>query len=94
MTIVKNISISEDVIFGDDVTIIEPVNLYGCRIGNSAFIGPFVEVQKNVEIGQYSRIQSHSFVCELVSIGDHCFIVECDAQPKGATAYFSVGVFR
>ena len=74
MTIVKNISISEDVIFGDDVTIIEPVNLYGCRIGNSAFIGPFVEVQKNVEIGQYSRIQSHSFVCELVSIGDHCFI--------------------
>lgn len=60
--------------FGDNVTIVNPVNLYGCVIGNQAFIGPFVEIQKNVTIGHRTKIQSHSFVCELVKIGEDCFI--------------------
>ena len=60
--------------FGNDVTVVEPVNLYGCDIGANSFIGPFVEIQKNVTIGEYVKIQSHSFICELVTIGDHCFI--------------------
>ena len=63
-----------DVEFGEDVTVIEPVNLYGCRIGPSCFIGPFVEVQRNVTIGRNTRIQSHAFVCEFVDIGDDCFV--------------------
>ena len=63
-----------DVQFGDQVTVIEPANLYGCHIGDNVFIGPFVEIQKNAKIGRRSRIQSHSFVCELVTIGDDCFI--------------------
>jgi acetyltransferase-like isoleucine patch superfamily enzyme len=63
-----------DVDFGDHVKVVEPVNLYGCKIGNNCFIGPFVEIQKNVIIGDYCKIQSHSFVCELVKIGAHCFI--------------------
>jgi acetyltransferase-like isoleucine patch superfamily enzyme len=63
-----------DVVFGNNVTVVRPVNLYGCRIDDDAFIGPFVEVQKNVVIGRRTKIQSHSFVCELVSIGDDCFI--------------------
>lgn len=63
-----------DVEFGDGVTVVEPVNLYGCRIGSGAFIGPFVEIQKGVTVGARTRVQSHSFVCELVTIGDDCVV--------------------
>ena len=59
---------------GSDVTIIEPANVYGCKLGDGVFIGPFVEIQKGVVIGDRTRIQSHSFVCELVSIGEDCVI--------------------
>jgi len=69
----KNIGI-RNVIFGHDVTVVEPSNLYGCKIGDNSFIGPFVEIQKDVVIGSNCRIQSHSFICELVTIGDDCFI--------------------
>ena len=63
-----------DVEFGEDVTVVEPVNIYGCNLGNGVFIGPFVEIQKNVYVGARTRIQSHAFICELVSIGVDCFI--------------------
>ena len=63
-----------DVEFGKDVTVVRPVNLYGCTIGDGVFVGPFVEIQKGVKIGHRCRIQSHSFICELVTIGDECFI--------------------
>jgi acetyltransferase-like isoleucine patch superfamily enzyme len=63
-----------DVKFGENVTIMQPVNLYGCTIGDNSFIGPFVEIQRDVIIGKRCRIQSHAFICELVTIGDHCFI--------------------
>jgi acetyltransferase-like isoleucine patch superfamily enzyme len=60
--------------FGPGTTVVEPTNLYGCEIGANVFIGPFVEVQKDVRIGDRTKIQSHAFVCELVSIGTDCFI--------------------
>ena len=63
-----------NVSFGERVKIIEPCNLYGCALGDDVFVGPFVEIQSNVIIGARSKIQSHSFVCELVSIGNDCFI--------------------
>jgi len=63
-----------DVQFGTDVTVVAPVNLYGCKIGDSAFIGPFVEIQAGVVIGKGTRVQSHTFICELVTIGDDCFV--------------------
>ena len=63
-----------DVEFGLDVKIVSPVNMYGCSLGDGVFIGPFVEVQRNVCIGHRTKIQSHAFVCELVNIGDDCFI--------------------
>jgi acetyltransferase-like isoleucine patch superfamily enzyme len=63
-----------DVDFGDNVTIVEPANLYECKIGDNVFIGPFVEIQNNVTIGENTRIQSHAFICELVTIGSDCFI--------------------
>lgn len=60
--------------FGENVKVVEPVNLYGCKIGDGSFVGPFVEIQKDVTIGKRCRIQSHTFICELVTIGDDCFI--------------------
>lgn len=60
--------------FGEDVTIVSPVNLYGCQIGDGVAIGPFVEVQRNARIGARTRIQSHAFICELVDIGEDCFV--------------------
>ena len=63
-----------DVTFGARVIVTEPCNLYGCRLGDDVFVGPFVEIQKHVVIGARSRIQSHAFVCELVTIGEDCFI--------------------
>ena len=69
----KNIQI-RDVRFGKNVTVTNPVNLYECKIGDGTFIGPFVEIQKNAVIGKRCRIQSHAFICELVRIGDDCFI--------------------
>ena len=70
----KNKVSIKNVKFGKNVKIIEPVNLYGCEIGDNCFIGPFVEIQKNVVIKQNTRIQSHSFICEYVKIGKNCFI--------------------
>jgi acetyltransferase-like isoleucine patch superfamily enzyme len=63
-----------DVTCGAGVTIIEPSNLYGCTLGDGVFVGPFVEVQRDVTIGARTRIQSHTFICSLVTIGDDCFI--------------------
>ena len=60
--------------FGRRVTVVEPVNLYDCVIGDDCFVGPFVEIQKGVTLGRNCRIQSHSFICELVTMGDDCFI--------------------
>ena len=60
--------------FGKKITIVEPVNLYECLIEDGCFIGPFVEIQKNVKIGKKSKIQSHTFVCEKVKVGSNCFI--------------------
>lgn len=71
--IIKNIKIS-NVEFGKNVVIVNPVNLYGFKIGDNCFIGPFVEIQKDVTIGNDCKIQSHSFICELVKIGNNCFI--------------------
>jgi len=68
------VCIREDVVFGINVTVVEPSNLYGCHLGDDVFIGPFVEIQNGVTIGPRTRIQSHSFVCELVTIGSDCRI--------------------
>jgi acetyltransferase-like isoleucine patch superfamily enzyme len=64
----------KDVVEGQNVKIIEPVNLYGCTLNDDSFVGPFVEIQNNVSIGERTRIQSHSFICSNVTIGSDCFI--------------------
>lgn len=62
--------------FGKDVIIHHPdlVNLYGCKIGDNCMIGPFVEIQSDVVVGKNTRIQSHSFICSKVRIGNGVFI--------------------
>jgi len=64
----------KNTIFGENARIIKPVNIYGCSVGTNCFIGPFVEIQKDVIIGENNKIQSHAFICELVKIGNNCFI--------------------
>lgn len=66
--------IIRDVEFGQNVKIVQPVNIYEAKIGDNCFIGPFTEIQKEVVIGNNTKIQSHSFICELVTIGNNCFI--------------------
>ena len=70
---VKDISIKK-IKKGKNIIIYRPSNIYECEIGENSFIGPFVEIQKGVKIGKNCKIQSHSFICELVTIGDDCFI--------------------
>lgn len=66
--------IASDVRLGKDVKIHDFVNLYGCDIGDESRIGPFVEIQKGVVIGRRVKVQSHSFICEGVTVEDEVFI--------------------
>ena len=59
---------------GNNVSIQDFVNLYGCEIGDNTKIGPFVEIQKGAKIGKNCKIQSHTFICEGVTIEDQAFI--------------------
>ncbi len=66
--------IAPDVTLGRDVWIADFVNLYGCTIGDETRIGPFVEIQKNAQVGARCKISSHSFICEGVTIDDEVFV--------------------
>src|SRR5205085_3714855 len=68
------IRIAPDVELGDEVRILSFVNLYGCRIGDAAQIGAFVEIQRGASVGARCKISSHTFICEGVTIEDECFI--------------------
>jgi UDP-3-O-[3-hydroxymyristoyl] glucosamine N-acyltransferase len=67
-------NISPDCTIHSSVVIVEPVNIYGAYLSEDVFVGPFVEIQSEVHIGKHTRIQSHSFICSLVNIGQSCFI--------------------
>jgi UDP-2-acetamido-3-amino-2,3-dideoxy-glucuronate N-acetyltransferase len=86
-----NRKIASNVILGENVCLQDFINLYGCRIGDNTKIGPFVEIQKNVTVGRNCKIQSHSFICEGVSIADEVFVGHGvmfinDRYPRSATA--------
>lgn len=66
--VIKNVEV------GKNVQIWEFVNLYDCHIGDNTMVGTFVEIQKGAIVGNNCRIQSHSFVCEGVTIEDNVFI--------------------
>jgi UDP-2-acetamido-3-amino-2,3-dideoxy-glucuronate N-acetyltransferase len=64
----------DDVTFGEDVRVQSFTNLYGCHIGDGTRIGTFVEIQRGATIGARCKIQSHTFVCDGVEIGDEVFV--------------------
>lgn len=80
-----------DVVLGENVTIGPFVNLYGCEIGDDTRIGPFVEIQRGARIGARCKVQSHSFVCEGVTVEDEVFVGHGvmfvnDKYPRATTA--------
>ena len=66
--------IAPDVKLGENVRIFAFVNLYGCTIGDETLIGTFVEIQKGARVGARCKIQSHTFICEGVTIEDEVFV--------------------
>jgi len=87
----SNRKIASSVILGENVSLQDFINLYGCRIGDNTKIGPFVEIQRNVTVGRNCKIQSHSFLCEGVTIEDEAFVGHGvmfinDRYPRSATA--------
>lgn len=66
--------IGPGVTLGQNVLLNDFINLYGCKIDDGTKIGPFVEVQKNASIGKRCKIQSHTFICEGVTIEDEVFV--------------------
>ena len=70
----NNQRIAPDVKLGHNVQLNEFINLYGCTIGDGTKIGPFVEIQKNAAVGRNCKIQSHTFICEGVTIEDEVFV--------------------
>jgi UDP-2-acetamido-3-amino-2,3-dideoxy-glucuronate N-acetyltransferase len=66
--------VDADVRIGPNVTLSPFVNLYGCAIGADSRVGPFVEIQRDAQIGERCKISSHSFICEGVTIEDEVFV--------------------
>ena len=66
--------ISKDCNIHNSVKTTSPVNLYGCTLKKDAFVGPFVEIQKDALIDEGTRVQSHTFICSEVTVGKNCFI--------------------
>jgi UDP-2-acetamido-3-amino-2,3-dideoxy-glucuronate N-acetyltransferase len=60
--------------FGENVVVFPFTNLYGCKIGDGTRIGPFVEIQQGAVIGANCKIQSHTFICNGVTIEDAVFV--------------------
>jgi UDP-2-acetamido-3-amino-2,3-dideoxy-glucuronate N-acetyltransferase len=86
----------DDVVFGEGVSVYSFTNLYGCRIGDHTRVGTFVEIQRDVVVGAFCKIQSHTFICTGVEIGDRVFIGHGvvfinDRDPRSTTAD---GVFQ
>lgn len=70
----KKNQVIDNCTIGKNTKIFHFVNLYECRIGDDCLIGTFVEIQKGAVIGNNCRIQSHSFICEGVTLEDKVFI--------------------
>jgi acetyltransferase-like isoleucine patch superfamily enzyme len=64
----------DDVRFGEGVSVAAFTNLYGCKIGTGSRIGPFVEIQRGAIVGERCKVQSHTFVCDGVVLGDEVFV--------------------
>ncbi len=59
---------------GKGVRIFAFTNLYGCELGDEVKVGAFVEIQKGAKIGARSKISSHTFICEGVTLEEEVFV--------------------
>lgn len=80
-----------EAVFGEDVVVQAFTNLYGCRIGDGTRIGPFVEIQRGAVVGARCKVQSHTFICDGVELGDEVFVGHGvlfvnDKRPRATTA--------
>ena len=80
----------DDVELGEDVIVRSFTNLYGCAIGDGTQIGPFVEIQRGAVIGARCKVQSHTFICDGVTIEDEVFVGHGvmfinDCRPRSTT---------
>lgn len=68
--------IDDDVKLGANVKIFSPelVNIFGCEIGDGTFVGPFVEITRGTVVGRNCKIESHSFLCDRVTLEDDVFV--------------------
>ncbi len=66
--------IAEDVTLGAGVVVQAFSNLYGCTVGDETRIGPYVEIQRGAVVGSRCKIQSHTFICDGVTIEDEVFV--------------------
>lgn len=60
--------------FGEGAIVHSFTNLYECSVGAETRVGTFVEIQRGAAIGAHCKIQSHSFICEGVTIEDEVFV--------------------
>lgn len=67
-------SVVDNCDIGDDVIIWRFANLYGCTIGDGSTVGPWVEIQYDVTVGENTTVSSHTHVSTKTHIGDNCFI--------------------
>jgi acetyltransferase-like isoleucine patch superfamily enzyme len=77
--------------FGEGAKVYSFTNLYGCSVGDGSQIGTFVEIQAGAKIGARCKIQSHTFICDGVEIGDRVFVGHGvtfvnDAEPRATAA--------
>src|ERR1700759_4845142 len=63
-----------DVRFGDGAKVYSFSNLYGCEVGEGSQDGTFVEIRAGAKIGARCKIQSHTFICDGVTIEDGAFV--------------------
>ena len=64
----------EDAEIGENTIIRDFVNIHGCKIGDNCKIATFVEIQKDVTIGNKCVIEPFSFIPTGVTLEDNVFI--------------------
>lgn len=94
LTIADSYRILHRVAVQPGTTIWNFVNAYDCELGSDSMLGTFVEVQKNVSVGDRSRISSHSFLCEGVVLQADVFVghgvlFTNDKYPRGGSKHRS-----
>jgi len=71
---VNDTQLIRDCEIGEGTKIWNFVNIYCCKIGRDSMVGGFVEIQEGVTIGDRTRVQSHTFICDMVTIGNDVFV--------------------